>query len=182
MSVTKTYSGSKSCSMQRSRWTQSQWRSRTAAPQTSTSSLPRYSWRGPDPAPVLFRLVGCAEAGGLAALGVDGDAVALCDFAYSDNWRRGNAPCERDRNRVMRADRGRALFVFHRQCPRLVQWWGGRASAVEARGRRGNSAAFCCCEAVDCASICCPAVTKFLFLRWNRAANFMAFIFPTRSF
>ena len=63
-----------------------------------------------------------ATASGLAALGVDRDAVALCDFACSDNWRRRNAPCERDRNRVMRADRGRAVFVFQRQCPRLVQW------------------------------------------------------------
>ena len=48
--------------------------------------------------------------------------LLLCDFAYSDNWRRGNGLCERDRNRVMRAYRGRALFVFHRQCPRLVPW------------------------------------------------------------
>jgi len=61
----------------------------------------------------------------MAALGVDSDPVALRDFASSDNWRRGNAPSERDRNRVMRADCGRALFVLHRQCPGLVQWVKG---------------------------------------------------------
>jgi hypothetical protein len=52
---------------------------------------------------------------------------------------RGNAPFERDRNRVMRADRGRALFVFNGNAR---GWFNGcrgrRASAVEARGRRVN--------------------------------------------
>jgi hypothetical protein len=32
----------------------------------------------------------------------------------------------------MRADRGRALLIFHRQCPRLVQWVKGNAQQ-EAR-------------------------------------------------
>jgi hypothetical protein len=92
----------------------------------------------PDPRPALFRLVGCAKASGLAALGISRVAPALCDFASSNNWRRGSAPCENDRNRVMRADCGRALFIVHRRCPRLVQWVNSPGTRAGKRRRARN--------------------------------------------
>jgi hypothetical protein len=135
MSAPKTCSGSRSCSMQRSRWTHSRWRSRTAAPQTSTSSLPRYSWREASSCSSFILSGCCAKASGLAALGVDRDAAAICDFAYSDNWLRGNAPCERDRNRHARLPRSGSicLSLAMREAGSMVK--RGRPRNDERRGR-----------------------------------------------
>ena len=124
----------------------------------------------PDPAAGLFRLARRAPPQELAALGAARGAGAVRDLAGADHRRDRRRARQRDRDRLLRPDRGGAVFFLHRRRQGLVQ----RVVRRCARVGKGASSAPCppLLTAVTCrrgghATLCPPYMLTLPPMEWT---------------